>query len=218
MVLKPFALRIGSRSTLFLKIFVHVFSALPLLWVWWAVWRGLLGYDPSQALSHYLGKGAIHLLFLTLCVSPLSKILSKKVQGAGYLIRLRRPLGLWCFTWASCHFYAWIAYYLLFDWAFVGEEIVKRKYILLGFAAWMILLALAITSIPKIVRKMGRKWKKLHNWIYAVALMAPIHYWWSVKSGFIEPLIYLIIALLLLSFRRQLLLKPLRQLNAPKAS
>ena len=91
-----------------------------------------------------------------------------------------------------------------------GEEIIKRNYLLVGFAAWSILLALAVTSIPRLRRSMGRAWNKLHNWIYLVAILAPLHFLWSVKSGLTEPLMYFAIALFLLFLRRDKLLRPLR--------
>lgn len=188
-----------------LHLCVHVFSLLPLVWLYFAVSQNRLGGEPVQAIEHFLGIGALRLLLLTLCVTPLAKTLK-----AGRLLRLRRPLGLWCFAWASFHFAVWIVFDLQFFWGLIGEEIVKRKYILVGFSAWLILLALAITSVPKILRSMGSTWKKLHQWIYLVAVLAPLHFLWSVKSGLIEPLFYFAIALCLLFLRRNILLRPFR--------
>ena len=188
-----------------IHVAVHVFSLLPLIWLYAAVTQNRLGGEPLQAIEHYLGIGALRLLLLTLCITPLAKFLK-----AGRLLRLRRPLGLWCFVWASCHFGIWIVFDLQFYWSQIGAELVQRQYILVGFAAWLILLALAITSIPKILRAMGPTWKKLHNWIYLVVLLACLHFLWSVKSGLFEPLIYLAVTLFLLFSRRDKLLRPLR--------
>lgn len=180
-----------------LHVLVHVGALLPLVWlVLVALPQGLLGGDPVQGLTHYLGKGAIHLLYLTLCVSPLARRLK-----LGQLMRLRRPLGLWCFVWASLHFYVWIALDLQFYWSLIGAEIVQRTFLLVGFTVWLILLALAVTSIPRLMRAMRRHWRRLHSLIYPAAVLAPIHFWWSVKSGWIEPLLYLLAALLLLWLR-----------------
>lgn len=179
-----------------LHIGVHLAAALPLLWLFYAVGAGRLGGDPVVELIHYLGMGAIRLLMLTLLVSPLAKWL-----GYGQLNRLRRPLGLWCFTWASLHFCTWMALDLGFNWSLIGAELVKRTYILIGFSAWLILLALAVTSLPALMRRMGKRWKKLHGLLYVVVLLACWHFWWSVKGGWIEPAIYLSIALLLLLWR-----------------
>ncbi|WP_346840012.1 protein-methionine-sulfoxide reductase heme-binding subunit MsrQ [Microbulbifer sp. SAOS-129_SWC] len=188
-----------------LQLFVHIGALAPLLWLFYAVNAGLLGGDPVKELIHYLGAGAMRLLLLTLLVAPLSQAL-----GFGQLNRLRRPLGLWCFAWASLHFSAWLALDLAFDWPLIGGELVKRTYILVGFAAWLTLLALAVTSLPALLRRMGKRWKKLHGLIYPVALLACWHFWWSVKSGWIEPAIYLAVAALLLLWRRDKVRKWLR--------
>lgn len=194
-----------------LQVAVHIGSLLPLIWLFLAIPQGKLGGDPVQELTHFLGKGAIHLLYLTLAVTPVAKWLKM-----GQLIRLRRPLGLWCFAWASLHFSVWIVLDLQFYWSLIGEEILERNYLLVGFSAWLILLALAVTSIPRIMRAMKTRWKKLHNWIYLVAVLAPIHFMWSVKSGLIEPGIYLAVAVFLLWLRRDRLLRPMRRSLAAK--
>ncbi|QIL91432.1 protein-methionine-sulfoxide reductase heme-binding subunit MsrQ [Microbulbifer sp. SH-1] len=186
-----------KNAAILLQIGVHLGALAPLLWLFFAISDGRLGGDPVKELIHYLGMGTIRLLLLTLLVSPLAKSLH-----FGQLNRLRRPLGLWCFTWATLHFSAWLALDLGLDWSLIGEELVKRTYILLGFSAWVILFALAVTSIPAVLRKMGRNWKKLHGLLYVVVLLACWHFWWSVKSGWIEPAIYFAVALLLLVWRR----------------
>ena len=185
-----------------LQIAVHIGALIPLLWLFVAINQGRLGGDPVKELIHYLGMGTIRLLLLTLLVSPLAKSLH-----FGQLNRLRRPLGLWCFAWATLHFSAWLALDLALDWSLIGAELVKRTYILLGFSAWLILLALAVTSIPALLKKMGRSWKKLHGLLYLVVALACWHFWWSVKSGWIEPAIYTAIALALLAWRRQAVLR-----------
>jgi len=196
-----------------LHVSVHVFAVLPLIWLYLAVSQNRLGGEPLQALEHFLGMGALRLLLLTLCVTPLAKTFK-----AGRLLRLRRPLGLWCFAWATCHFAVWMVFDWQLFWSQLAEEILTRNYLLVGFTAWCILTALAITSLPKLMRAMGPTWKKLHNWIYLVALLAPIHFLWSLKSGVIEPLIYLAIALFLVFLRRDQLLRPLRTRALSKTS
>lgn len=177
---------------------VHIGAFLPLLWLLLAVQNEALGGDPVQALTHFLGIGALRLLLLTLLVAPLAQL-----SGWSMLNRLRRPLGLWCFAWASLHFLVWLALDLALDWSLIGGELVKRTYILLGFSAWLLLAALAVTSLPWLMRRMGRHWKRLHGVIYPVAILVCVHFWWSVKSGWIEPAAYLAMALALLWVRRQ---------------
>lgn len=181
-----------------LQFLTHFFAALPLLWLWVAIPRGLLGGDPVKELLHFLGIGSLRLLLLMLLVSPLAKKIN-----FGRLIRLRRPLGLWCFVYASLHFYTWLALDLAFFWSLIGEEIVKRSYILVGVLAWLILLALAVTSLPMLMRKMGRRWKQLHSTVYFVGILAVLHFWWSVKSGWFEPAIYALLFVSLMWPRRK---------------
>ncbi len=180
-----------------LQVAVHVGALLPLLWLFAAIPAGALGGDPVKELIHYLGLGALRLLLLTLVVSPMAR----RLRYPG-LIRLRRPLGLWCFAWASLHFSAWLSLDLAFTWSLIGEEIVKRTYLLLGFTVWLMLLALAVTSLPALVRRLGARWRTLHSLIYPAVVLACIHFWWSQKSGWIEPAIYLAVAVGLLWLRR----------------
>ena len=190
----------------FLHVSVHVGAALPLAWLFWAVPAGELGGDPVQELIHYLGLGGLRLLLLSLLISPLVSWL-----GMPLLNRLRRPLGLWAFAWVSLHFACWLGLDLLFAWSLIGEEIIKRTYILVGFAVWLVLLALAVTSIPRLVRAMGRRWKPLHRLVYPAAVLACVHFWWSLKSGWLEPFIYLAIVAALLWLRRRQILGSVRR-------
>ncbi|WP_339013179.1 protein-methionine-sulfoxide reductase heme-binding subunit MsrQ [Aeromonas popoffii] len=199
-------LRLTSMHIKSLRALVHLGCLGFLLWLGYALPAGLLGGDPVQGLTHYLGKGALNLLLLTLLVSPLAKRWRQ-----GQFIKLRRPLGLWCAAWAVLHFMVWLGLDLQFDWGLMGGELVKRSYILVGALTLLLLVALSITSIPALLRAMGPAWQKLHNWIYAVALLVPVHYWWSVKSGWQEPLIYLLLACVLLWPRRDKLLRSWRQ-------
>ncbi|OUS13516.1 sulfoxide reductase heme-binding subunit YedZ [Gammaproteobacteria bacterium 53_120_T64] len=181
---------------------VHLAALLPLAWLFWAIPAGELGGDPVEELIHFLGLGALRLLLLSLLISPLLK--SLKIAA---LFKLRRPLGLWAYTWASLHFFAWLALDLVFEWGLIGEEIIQRSYILLGFCLWLILSALALTSLPRLMRAMQSKWQKLHWWIYPAAIMGCIHFWWSLKSGWLEPAVYLLITLVLIGLRQQKLLR-----------
>lgn len=187
-----------KNTALVLRVVVHIGAITPLLWLFFAIPQGRLGGDPIEELTHYLGLGALRLLLLTLCISPLAKMVR-----FGHLMKLRRPLGLWCFVWASLHFATWLALDLTFEWSLIGAELVKRTYILVGFAAWLLLAVLAITSIPYFLRAMGKYWKKLHKTIYFIALLACLHYWWALKSGWVEPLIYAVIALVLIGWRQR---------------
>lgn len=198
-------LRLKAFHVSCLRAIVHLGALGFLLWLGLAIAAGLLGGDPVPELIHYLGKGALNLLLLTLLVSPLAKYWRQ-----GQLIKLRRPLGLWCFAWALLHFMAWLGLDLQFDWGLIGGELVKRSYIVVGMVALLLLAALSITSLPGLQRRMGAAWQKLHNWVYLIALLVPLHYWWSLKSGWQEPFIYLLLVCVLLWLRRDKLLRPWR--------
>ncbi|MFQ6372420.1 protein-methionine-sulfoxide reductase heme-binding subunit MsrQ [Shewanella sp. YIC-542] len=188
--------RMTRRQLFWLKTALHIGAASPLLLLFLAVNNNVAGGDPVQYIIHFLGKGALNLLLLTLLVSPLARW-SKQ----GMLMQLRRPLGLWVFAYASLHLVAFFSLDLLFAWQLLLQEVVKRPYIVVGASAWLILLALSLTSFKAAQRRMGKRWQQLHYCVYPALLLVVVHYYWSVKSEIIEPSIYIALALLLLSLR-----------------
>ena len=108
-------------------------------------------------------------------------------------------LGLWCLAYALLHGLAYAL--LLADWSEVFAEIARRPFLLVGFLALLVLIALGVTSPKSMVRRLGRKWKKLHRLIYLVLLLVLVHVWWQVRSDFGEALLYTMLALLLMAFR-----------------
>jgi sulfoxide reductase heme-binding subunit YedZ len=180
----------NQRLARLLKVIVHGGALLPLCWLVWAIPADRLGGDPVESLIHFLGMGALRLLLLTLCITPLARGLKKP-----FLHRLRRPLGLWAFVWASLHIASWVVFDLGLEWGLIAAELVKRTYIVVGFSAWLILLTLAVTSIPRLVRVLSGRWKKIHRAIYPAVLLICVHFWWSLKSGWLEPAIYLTLVL-----------------------
>ncbi len=190
-------MRLSPKGVTGLKALLHVAAVLPLLWLPWAFEAGRFSADPVPELLQYLGDWALRLLLLTLCISPLAKKLK-----SGALIKVRRLLGLWVFAYASLHLLVWLLLDLQLAWGQIGSEIVKRGFITLGMVSWVVLLMLAVTSTRGWQRRLGPRWQRLHNWVYLVALLIPIHFWWAVKSGWIEPVIYLALSLGLLWWRR----------------
>lgn len=185
------------KGLLWLKVGLHAAAVLPLLWLPWAFEVGRFSADPIPELLQFLGDWSLRLLLLTLCISPLAKKLKN-----GALIKVRRLLGLWCFTYASLHLLVWLLLDLQLAWGQIGEEIVKRGFITLGMVSWVVLLLLAVTSTRGWQRRLGSRWQRLHNWTYLAALLIPIHFWWGVKSGWMEPAFYLALSLGLLWWRR----------------
>lgn len=185
------------------KAVVHASAIAPLALLGWKAWQvgggrdiDALGADPVAAIEHELGLWALRLLLVTLAVSPLRQWL-----GRPELLRFRRLLGLWAFAYASLHFSAWLVLDLRGWWSRVFVEIAERPYITVGFAAWLLLLPLAVTSTRGWMRRLGRNWGRLHRLVYAIAVLAVLHFWWVVKSDVREPLLYAAILAALLGWR-----------------
>jgi len=178
------------------KALAHVLALLPLAWLAKGVVDDSLGADPVAALTHETGQWALRLLLLGLALTPLRRLL-----GQSWPIRFRRLVGLYAFFYACLH----LAVFLVLDlggfWTQIFEDIVKRPYITVGFAAWLLLLPLALTSTKGWMRRLGRRWASLHRAVYAVGVLAVLHFLWLVKSDLREPLVYAGILALLLGVR-----------------
>ncbi|QOQ70271.1 protein-methionine-sulfoxide reductase heme-binding subunit MsrQ [Photobacterium damselae] len=195
-------MRITPKQITIIKSMVHIISLIFMIYFVLLTLQGGFGADPVKGMEHFTGKAALNMLILTLLVSPLAKGFRH-----GLLMKLRRMLGLYSFFWATLHFAIYISLDLGFDFSLLGEEIFKRPYLTIGALCWVILLLLAATSFQKIQRKMGKKWQTLHYWVYLALILAPIHYYWSVKSGLIEPSLYLVVAMLLLIWRKDFFMR-----------
>ncbi|HIF9185026.1 TPA: protein-methionine-sulfoxide reductase heme-binding subunit MsrQ [Photobacterium damselae] len=195
-------MRITPKQITIIKSMVHIFSLIFMIYFVLLTLQGGFGADPVKGMEHFTGKAALNMLLLTLLVSPLAKVFRQ-----GLLMKLRRMLGLYSFFWATLHFAIYISLDLGFDFSLLGEEIFKRPYLTIGAVCWVILLLLAATSFQKIQRKMGKTWQTLHYWVYLALILAPIHYYWSVKSGLIEPSLYLVVAVLLLIWRKDFFMR-----------
>lgn len=157
---------------------------------------GALGADPVAEIEHRLGLWALRLLLLTLAITPL-----RQLTGQTVLLRFRRMLGLYAFAYATLHLAAYLVLDLRGYWTQIFEEIAKRPYITVGFLAWLLLVPLAATSTQAAIRRLGRHWARLHKVVYAVGVLAVLHFWWLVKSDIREPLLYAAILTLLLGWR-----------------
>lgn len=200
-------LRLKASHLFAIKSLFHLLALSPMGYLVWAVLVGRAGGEPVEYIIHFTGMGALNSLLAVLLVSPIAKRFK-----LGLLIQTRRLLGLYVFAYATLHISAFISLDLLFEWTLLASEVVKRPYILVGASGYILLLLLAITSVNRLKRKMGRRWQTLHNGIYLIAILAPIHFYWSVKSEVIEPSIYLILfgVLLLVRINWQRLIKRLR--------
>lgn len=185
------------NRVLMLKIAIHLMAFLPLFGLYFLAFTEQLGADPVEEVIHFTGIGAFNLLLLSLMISPIAKKFRQ-----GYLVQTRRLIGLYSFTYACLHLLNFLAFEVQFDLKLFFNEILDRPYITVGMAALIILLSLAVTSITALRRRMGQKWQKLHNWVYIAALLITLHFFWSVKSDIVEPMIYFTIAVFLLALRK----------------
>jgi sulfoxide reductase heme-binding subunit YedZ len=192
-------LNLEQRYRLIYKPLVFAASLLPLAWLVCAAFGWFdqsLGADPVKKLEHFCGKTALNFLMLTLLVTPL-----KNLAGLPHLLRLRRMLGLFTFFYVVLHFTVYVVLDQEINLRSVLADVAKRPYITIGFAALLMLIPLAITSTNRMMRRLGRRWQKLHRLIYVIAVLGVWHYYWQVKRDVREPLIYAAILTLLLGYR-----------------
>lgn len=185
-----------SRAQTVSRIVVPIISLLPLLGLAIGFYRDELGADPIEKITHETGDWGLRFLLLTLSVTPL-----RKFSGWNWLAPHRRSLGLVCFSYACLHFATYLVFDLGFDFAFLGEDILERPYITVGFSTFTILLALALTSNKRAIRKLKKRWLTLHRLIYLAGVGAVVHFLWLVKADLREPLIYAFILAALLVTR-----------------
>ncbi|MFC3613838.1 protein-methionine-sulfoxide reductase heme-binding subunit MsrQ [Lutimaribacter marinistellae] len=173
---------------------VYVIGLLPAPWFVWLGATGGLGVEPIAALEHELGQLALQLLILGLAVTPLRRHLGLN------LMKFRRAIGVLCFAYVVLHLMVWLVLDLqTLD--RVWADIVKRPYITIGFAAFLLLLPLAVTSNNRSVRLLGAGWRNLHKLVYPAAILAVVHFVMLRKGIQLEPLLYLTAILVLLLLR-----------------
>ena len=190
-------MRLTAKQITWLKVGLHLAAFLPFVWLFYAANQGFLSADPAKDIQHFTGRMALKLLLATLLVTPLARYGKQPL-----LIRTRRLLGLWCFAWATLHLTSYAMLELgISNLALLGKELVTRPYLTLGIISWLVLLSLAATSTQSLQRKLASRWQKLHNFVYLVAILAPIHFLWSVKVISPQPLLYALAAFILLALR-----------------
>jgi sulfoxide reductase heme-binding subunit YedZ len=185
-----------SHKILLLKSVIHLAAFLPLLNLYYLAFNDSLGADPVQSVIHFTGIGAFNLLLITLTVSPLAKYFN-----VGYLLQVRRLLGLYAFSYAFMHLLNFLVFDLQLAWSLFFNEVLKRPYITIGMVAFILLTALAITSVNSLKRKMGKSWQRLHDVSYLIVILVSVHFYWSVKSELMAPLFYILLMTILLAFR-----------------
>jgi sulfoxide reductase heme-binding subunit YedZ len=176
-----------------LQILTHVAALLPLALLAWDYWQGRLIIDPVGVITTRTGKTALILLILSLACTPINIIF-----GFKQVMRVRRALGLYAFVYAGLHFLTFVGLDYGFDLDLIGLGILDQRYVLVGFAAGLLLLPLAITSTKDWQKRLGKNWKRLHRLVYLAGILAIVHFMWLVKD-IREPLRYgAVVALLLI--------------------
>ncbi|MCH7576014.1 MAG: sulfoxide reductase heme-binding subunit YedZ [Candidatus Marinimicrobia bacterium] len=175
---------------------VHPLALVPLALLLWRFKTDQLTANPIQFITHWTGNAALRLLLLSLAVTPV-----KRLAALPALNPLRKRLGLWGFFYASLHLTIFIGLDYFFDWQLLWEELSQKRYVLVGFTAWLLMVPLAVTSTRGWQKRLGRRWTLLHRSVYAVTPLAVIHFVWLVKSDYREPALYGIVVALLLLLR-----------------
>lgn len=196
------------------KPVVFLCCLLPLGGLGWRALHGELTANPVEFITHATGDWTLRFLIFTLCITPFRKIFQ-----IPELIRFRRMLGLFAFFYACLHFTTYIWLDKFFDLPDMWKDIAKRKYITVGFAAFLLLIPLAVTSTAGWIRRLGgKRWQMLHRLIYFSAVLGVIHYYWLVKSAVIKPLTYGAIVAILLLWRVLNSILKKKQLGVPTAT
>ena len=179
------------------KVIAHVLCLLPFVRLIFCFYTNDLTANPVEFITHSTGTWALAILLISLAITPL-----RKMKKLNWLISLRRMIGLYSFFYASLHFLTYLVFDLNFNFSSVAKDITKRPFITIGFAAFLLLLPLAITSNKFSIRKLtGKRWNQLHRLVYPAAILGVVHFYWLVKSDVRQPVIYGVILILLFGVR-----------------
>ena len=180
----------------YLKPSVFFLSLWPIYIIVYQLIYNKLGPEPVDRIINHFGEWTLIFVLLTLSMTPL-----KKITNSVEWIKFRRMLGLFAFFYASIHMLSYVGLDYRFDFDPLIDDVLKKKFIFIGFSAWLLLIPLAITSSDKMVRILKNNWKKIHKLIYVISIFGVLHFIWLSKTIFFKPLIFLIILVILLLFR-----------------
>ena len=180
----------------YFKPFVFILCLWPLGIIILDIYYNNLGAEPVKKIMNHFGEWTLIFICLTLTMSPL-----KRITNLSFWIKFRRMLGLFVFFYATVHLLTYIGLDYRFDWDPIINDVFKKKYIFIGFSAWLLLIPLAITSSQKMIKILGRNWKNLHRLVYVIAIFGSLHYIWLSKTIFFKPLVYTLIIVVLFALR-----------------
>lgn len=171
-------------------------ACVPFLFQLYGAVFNTLGADPAKELALDTGRWALRFLLLSLAVTPV-----RELGGLAQVAPLRRTLGLFSLFYASLHLLVYALFLLELRWFEIGDDILERPYITVGFTAWLILVALGATSPKRMVRLLGRRWRTLHKLVYLASVLALLHLIWIIRSDISQAVFYGTILIVLLSYR-----------------
>ena len=181
----------------FAKFVVFINALVPLVMMGWDAWRGNMGANPLEFLTHTTGTLTLVFLLLSLAVTPLRKML-----GLPWLVKFRRMLGLYGFFYGALHLTAYFWFDKFFNLSAAAEDILKRPFIAVGMLGFFLMAPLALTSTNKMVKRLGgKRWSRLHRVAYFAAAAGVVHYWMLVKADIRQPLIFGLVLAALLGYR-----------------
>jgi sulfoxide reductase heme-binding subunit YedZ len=180
-----------------LKVLVFALCLAPLMLLLYDLFFGRLSANPINDITQRTGIWTLRMLMLTLAVTPM-----RRLTGWSSLVRFRRMLGLFAFFYATLHFLIYLVIDQFFAWDEILKDIAKRPFITVGFATFVVLIPLAVTSTKKMIRRLGgKRWQRLHRLVYLAGIGGVIHYLWLVKTDTTPPLAYAAVLALLLGIR-----------------
>jgi sulfoxide reductase heme-binding subunit YedZ len=186
----------SDRQIIIMRVVVHIAALLPLVVLIWDFTQGNLTANPIREVQLRTGASAINLLTLSLACTPINIL-----TGFSPVLLLRRPLGVYAFFYALLHFINFIGIDYGFNFALIREDLFEKRYAIAGFASFILLLPLAITSIGRLRRRLGKNWQRLRRLAYLAAILAIVHYIWQTKADIRMPLIYGGVLAILLAVR-----------------
>jgi len=192
------------------KIVVFLVCLIPVALLGFSAYQGSLGANPLEVITHTTGDWTIRFLLITLAVTPLRQLAKQY-----WLIQFRRMLGLFAFFYGTLHLTTYLWFDKFFVWHDIWADVAKRKFITVGFLAFVLMIPLAVTSTKGMIRRLGKGWTQLHRLIYVSAIAGVIHYLWLVKADKSKPLFYGGILIVLLGYRA---VKWAAQKSQPKAA
>jgi sulfoxide reductase heme-binding subunit YedZ len=182
--------RVAAKAAIWISLLT------PAAWLVWRATHGDLGANPIEEVLHRTGWWGLVLLTTTLAITPV-----RRLTGWHQIVRYRRLVGLFAFFYLTLHFSTYLVLDQWFAWNYILEDIAERPFITVGFAAWLLLLTLAVTSTRGWIRRLGVRWQRLHRLIYLASSLGVLHFFWKVKADTREPLIFAVVVGLLLLAR-----------------